>query len=77
MGWLRYTVGILQCAKSVPLKRDDLAYLSTLEPPPAVRGQAFVYILACSDGALYIGSAGDLPARLKQHDGANGAKFTR
>ena len=59
------------------VKRDDLSYLPTLEPPPAVARQAFVYILACSDGALYIGSAGDLTARLEQHDGTNGAKFTR
>jgi putative endonuclease len=61
----------------VPLKPNDLSYLPTLEPSPAVRGHAFVYILACSDGALYIGSAGDVPARLQQHDGTNGAKFTR
>ena len=60
-----------------PLKCDDLSYLPTLEPPPSVSGRAFVSILAGSDGALYIGSAGDLAARLKKHDGTNGAKFTR
>ena len=59
------------------VKRDDLTYLPSLEPPPAVSGHAFVYILACSDGALYIGNAGDLPARLRQHGGAKGAVFTR
>ena len=63
--------------KRGPLKRDDLAYLLTVGPPPPIGGRAFVYILACSDGALYIGSAGDLEARLKQHGGPNGAKFTR
>ncbi|MBV8279317.1 MAG: GIY-YIG nuclease family protein [Verrucomicrobia bacterium] len=63
--------------KSGTVKRDDLSYLPTLEPPPAVSQQAFIYILSCSDGALYIGSAGDLAARLQQHDGTNGAKFTR
>ena len=46
--------------KIVAVKRDDLTYLPTLEPPPATSGHAFVYILACSDGALYVGSAGDL-----------------
>ena len=59
------------------MKRDGLSYLPTLEPPPAVSRKAFVYILACSDAALYIGSAGDLGARLQQHDGTNGAKCTR
>ena len=59
------------------VKRDDLKFLPRLDSPPAVSGHAFVYILACSDGALYIGSAGDLPARLKQHSGTTGAKFTR
>jgi len=76
-GWLRYTVDILRSAKSFPLKHEDLSHLRTLEPPPAVRGYAFIYILVCSDGALYIGSAGDLALRLQQHDGTNGAKFTR
>jgi putative endonuclease len=42
-----------------------------------VAGQAFVYILFCSDGALYIGSASDLGLRLRQHGGSEGAKFTR
>ena len=59
------------------MNRDDLSYLPTLEPPPAVSRQAFIYILACPDAALYIGSAGDLAARLQQHEGKNGAKFTR
>jgi putative endonuclease len=59
------------------VKRDDLPYLPTLEPPSAVPRQAFVYILTCPDGALYIGSTSDLPARLKQHNGTTGAKYTR
>jgi putative endonuclease len=42
-----------------------------------VRGCAFVYILACSDAALYIGSTSDLRGRLGQHGGSKGAKFTR
>ena len=76
-GWLRYTVDILRSAKSFPLKHEDLSHLRTLEPPPAVRGYAFIYILVCTGGALYVGSATDLAARLQQHDGTNGAKFTR
>lgn len=59
------------------VKRDDLICLPTLEPPSPVDGQAFVYILACSDAALYIGSTGDLRVRLGQHAGSKGAKFTR
>jgi putative endonuclease len=42
-----------------------------------VAGHAFVYILACSDSALYIGSTGDLRCRLTQHAGSERAKFTR
>ena len=63
--------------KIVAVERDDLTYLRSLEPPLAVSGHAFVYILACSDGALYVGSAGDLAVRLKQHGGSQGVKFTR
>jgi putative endonuclease len=59
------------------VKRYDLSYLSTIEPPPPGDGHAFVYILACSDGSLYIGSASDLGLRLSQHGGSEGAKFTR
>jgi predicted GIY-YIG superfamily endonuclease len=59
------------------MNRDDLTHLPTLEPPPPVDGRAFVYILAGSDAALYIGSASDLRGRLGQHGGPKGAKFTR
>jgi putative endonuclease len=59
------------------VKRDDLTGLPSLEPPPVVFGHAFVYILVCSDGALYVGSAGDLAVRLRQHGGSQGVKFTR
>jgi putative endonuclease len=59
------------------MSRNDLRHLATLEPPCPVEGQAFVYILACSDAALYIGSTTDLQARLRQHSGPKGAKFTR
>jgi putative endonuclease len=58
-------------------KSDDLTNLRTLEPPPPVDGYVFVYILACLDGALYIGSASDLVRRLKEHGEPKGAKFTR
>jgi putative endonuclease len=57
--------------------RNDLSNLPTREPPAPVSGAAFVYILACSDDALYVGSAGDVAKRLTEHGGPKGAKFTR
>jgi hypothetical protein len=48
-------------------QRDDLSQLPTREPPAPVSGNAFVYILACSDGAVYVGSAGDVAKRLAEH----------
>jgi putative endonuclease len=59
------------------VKRDDLSCLVTLEPPAPVAECAFVYILACSADALYIGSARDLAVRIAQHGASKGAKFTR
>ena len=56
---------------------DDLSDLPTREPPAPVSGNAFVYILGCSDGAVYIGSATDVAKRLTEHGGPKGAKFTR
>jgi putative endonuclease len=58
-------------------QRDDLSHLPTREPPAPVSGNAFVYILACSDGAFYVGSTGDVAKRLAEHGGPKGAKFTR
>ena len=58
-------------------QRDDLSHLPMREPPAPVSGNAFVYILACSDGAVYVGSAGDVAKRLAEHGGPKGAKFTR
>jgi putative endonuclease len=42
-----------------------------------VNGRTFVYILACPDDAIYIGSACDLTKRLAEHGRLKGAKFTR
>ena len=56
---------------------DNLSDFPTREPPPPVKGTAFVYILACLDGAIYVGSAGDIAKRLAEHGGPKGAKFTR
>jgi putative endonuclease len=36
-----------------------------------------VYILRCADDTLYAGMTNQLPARLKAHNGASGAKYTR
>ena len=58
-------------------QRDDLSQLPTREPPAPLRGNAYVYILACSDRAVYVGTAGDVAKRLAEHRGSKGAKFTR
>jgi putative endonuclease len=39
-------------------------------------GGVFVYILACPDGALYVGSAKDVSRRTRLHQAGRGAKFT-
>ncbi|HEX2792604.1 MAG TPA: GIY-YIG nuclease family protein [Candidatus Paceibacterota bacterium] len=36
-----------------------------------------VYLLECADGTYYIGSTTDLARRLKEHNGPNGAKYTK
>jgi putative endonuclease len=47
-----------------------------LDPPAPVGGNAFVYILACSDSLMYVGSSVDVLKRLAEHGGPKGAKFT-
>ncbi len=42
---------------------------------PAPR--AYVYILRCGDGTLYIGTARDIAVRLARHAAGKGAKYTR
>ena len=37
----------------------------------------FVYIVRCADQTLYTGVATDLAARIAQHNGGRGAKYTR
>ena len=39
--------------------------------------RAYVYILRCGDGTLYIGTARDVAQRLAQHAAGKGAKYTR
>jgi putative endonuclease len=39
--------------------------------------RAYVYIVRCRDGTLYIGTARDVTKRLAQHDAGKGAKYTR
>jgi putative endonuclease len=72
--------GLLDRFKTTPstvTQPDDLSHLPTREPPVPVSGKAFVYILACPDGAIYVGSAGDVAKRLAEHGGPKCAKFTR
>ena len=38
---------------------------------------AWLYILRCADGSLYVGSTVDLEARLWQHQEGQGAAYTR
>ena len=57
-------------------RREDVSRLPTREPPGAVRDSAFVYILACADGWLYVGHAMNVAKRLAEHGGPKGAKFT-
>ncbi len=37
----------------------------------------YVYIVHCNDGSLYTGIAKALDARIAQHNGGAGAKYTR
>ncbi len=37
----------------------------------------YVYIVRCSDGTLYTGTARDLEARIAKHNQGLGAKYTR
>jgi len=38
---------------------------------------AWLYILECSDGSLYVGSTFDLELRIAQHQSGEGALYTR
>lgn len=38
---------------------------------------AYTYILECSDGTYYTGWTNDLDKRLKAHNSAKGAKYTK
>jgi putative endonuclease len=37
----------------------------------------FVYIVECSDGSLYTGTARDVAARIALHEAGKGARYTR
>jgi hypothetical protein len=63
--------------EGIVYQRYDLSQLPTGEPPSPVSESAFVYILACSDGAIYVENAGDLRRRLAELGGLKGAKLTR
>ncbi len=40
-------------------------------------GEAFVYIVECSDGTLYTGWTHDLEARIRAHNAGRGGRYTR
>lgn len=37
----------------------------------------YIYIIECSDGKLYTGITNNLKRRIKEHNSANGCKFTK
>jgi len=43
----------------------------------AKKPQWYVYLLRCSDGALYTGISTDIPRRLAEHQQGKGAKYLR
>jgi putative endonuclease len=47
-----------------------------INPPAVLPGGVFVYILASSEGALYVGVAKDVTRRIRLHQTGRGAKFT-
>jgi putative endonuclease len=46
-------------------------------PRPPLVARYFVYLLRCSDGALYCGYTVDLAKRLADHMSGRGSKYTR
>jgi putative endonuclease len=56
-------------------QQDDLSQLPRRETPASVSGNTFFFILARSDGAVYVGSAGDAAKRFGEHGGRKGKKF--
>ena len=47
-----------------------------INPPEPIPGGTFVYILACAQGALSVGSARDVSRRMVLHRTGRGTKFT-
>jgi putative endonuclease len=47
------------------------------EPQERGEGDAFVYILECSDGSLYTGWTTDVSARVATHNAGRGSRYTR
>ena len=40
-------------------------------------GDHHVYVIECADGSLYTGYTTDVERRVAEHDGGDGAKYTR
>ena len=45
--------------------------------PEDGEAEAFIYIVACSDGTLYTGWTTDVRARVETHNAGRGARYTR
>ena len=54
----------------------NLSDLPGISTPPPIADRIFVYILATTTGAYYVGSAKDVRRRMRLHRSGRGAKFT-
>ncbi|MEG0016562.1 MAG: GIY-YIG nuclease family protein [Gordonibacter sp.] len=57
--------------------RAQLAVPGTGEQAEAPRPAYFMYVLSCADGTLYTGYTTDVEQRVRTHNAAKGAKYTR
>ncbi len=47
------------------------------EPPNPAQPKHFMYVLSCADGTLYTGYTTNVEQRVRTHNAAKGAKYTR
>jgi putative endonuclease len=63
----------LSTSEGLKVKSPDFPSVNS---PVAHLDKVFVYILLLSNGAFYVGHAGDVARRVTQHRSGKGAKFT-